>query len=422
MVSLKACQSRIELIVKSQSSPLPSAARPALLIFGILLIAANLRAPFTGVAPLLGMIRANAGMTATEAGMLITLPLLAFAIVSPFAAGVAREYGLERSLFAALVLIGAGIALRSAGAVWCLYLGTAIIGGGIALGNVLLPSLLKRDFPDKTVTLTSAYALTMGVGAAIASVIAIPLAHLFNSEWRLVIGVLIVLPVVAALIWLPQLRNRTSPAKDTATPPHGGEVWRSALAWQVTLFLGLNSFVYYVAVSWLPAILHDAGFSSDKAGSLHGVLQLATAVPGLLLLPIVRKMKDQRMAAFIASIISMVGLFGLLLVPALAMLWIIFFGLGAGAAIILGLAFVSLRASSSHQAAALSGMSQCVGYLLAAAGPPLVGRLHDASGNWTAALAICAALCLVMALLGLLAGRAMHISSASIGRATAKAI
>ncbi|OTP66996.1 MULTISPECIES: CynX/NimT family MFS transporter [Burkholderiaceae] len=408
--------------MKSQSGAAPIVVRPALLIVGILLIAANLRAPFTGVAPLLGLIRANADLTTTEAGMLITLPLLAFAIVSPFAARVAREYGLERSLFAALVLIGAGIAVRSTGTVWCLYLGTAIIGGGIALGNVLLPSLLKRDFPDKTATLTSAYALTMGVGAAIASVIAVPLAQVFNSDWRLVIGAFIVLPIVTALVWLPQLRNRTSPSRDTATPPHGGEVWRSALAWQVTLFLGLNSFVYYVAVSWLPAILHDAGFSSDKAGSLHGVLQLATAVPGLLLLPIVRKLKDQRVAAFIASIISAIGLLGLLLAPSMAMLWIIFFGIGAGAAIILGLAFVSLRASNSHQAAALSGMSQCVGYLLAAAGPPLVGQLHDASGNWNVALAICAALCLVMALLGLFAGRAVHIVTAPIRRATAKAI
>ncbi|KQR73738.1 MFS transporter [Burkholderia sp. Leaf177] len=408
--------------MNSQTSPVPNVARPALLVSGILLIAANLRAPFTGVAPLLGMIRANAGLTTTEAGMLITLPLLAFAIVSPFAARVAREYGLERSLFAALVLIGVGIAVRSTGTVWCLYLGTAVIGGGIALGNVLLPSLLKRDFSDRTATLTSAYALTMGVGAAIASVIAIPLARVFNSDWRLVIGAFIVVPIVTALIWLPQLGSRTSPSRDTATPPHGGDVWRSALAWQVTLFLGLNSFVYYVAVSWLPAILHDAGFSADKAGSLHGVLQLATAVPGLLLLPIVRKMKDQRMIAFLASITSALGLLGLLLAPSFAMVWIILFGLGAGATIILGLSFASLRASNSHQAAALSGMSQCVGYLLAAAGPPLVGRLHDASGNWNVALAICVVLCLVMALLGLFAGRAVHISSAPFRRTTAKVI
>jgi CP family cyanate transporter-like MFS transporter len=407
-------------LVKHPSNPARYLARPALLIAGIMLIAANLRAPFTGVAPLLNEIRQSTHLSATETGMLITLPLLAFAVVSPFAARLAREYGLERSLFAALVLIGLGIAVRSAGSVWSLYLGTGIIGGGIAIGNVLLPSLLKRDFPDKAATLTAAYALTMGLVAAVASAIAIPLSKLVNFDWRLVLGAFVLLPLATGIVWLPQLRNRTPPAKDTATPPHGGEVWHSALAWQVTLFLGVNSFVYYVAVSWLPAILHDAGYSTGQAGSLHGVMQLATAAPGLVLVPLVRRMKDQRLAAFSSSILSMAGLLGLLFAPSLATFWTICFGLGAGAAIILGLMFVSLRASHPHQAAALSGMAQCIGYLLAAGGPPLIGGLHDASGNWNVALGLCAALCFVMAVLGLFAGRAGHIASAPLVHRTAK--
>jgi MFS family permease len=142
----------------------------------------------------------------------------------------------------------------------------------------------------------------------------------------------------------------------------------------------------------------------------------------LLHLPIVRKMKDQRLAAFIASIISAIGSLGLLLAPSVAMLWIILVRIGACTALILGLAFVMLASKNSHQAAALSGMSQCVGYLFTAAGPPLVGRFHDASGNWGLALATCAVLWLVMALPGLFAGRAVHIWSTRNGRATAKAI
>jgi MFS transporter, CP family, cyanate transporter len=182
-----------------------------------------------------------------------------------------------------------------------------------------------------------------------------------------------------------QLRSRTLPANSTAMPPHGGELWRSALAWQVTLFLGLNSFVYYVAISWLPAILRDAGYSPQQAGSLHGLLQLATAVPGLALVPVVRRLKDQRMIACGASVISMAALLGLLLAPAWAAVWTILFGIGTGAGIILGLAFVSLRAVNSLQAATLSGMAQCVGYLLAAVGPTLVGALRmtrSAAGAW----------------------------------------
>jgi MFS transporter, CP family, cyanate transporter len=393
--------------------PVNPVARPALLIAGILLIAANLRASITGVAPLLDMIRGSFELSTTQAGMLITLPLLAFAAVSPFAAHLAKAIGLERSLFAALLLIGVGIVIRSVGPVACLYLGTAIIGSGIAIGNVLLPSLLKRDFPDRIAMLTAIYALVMGVVAAASSAIAIPLARWSGLGWRFAVASLL-LPALAALfLWLPQLANRTLPATGTAVPAHGAPVWRSALAWQVTLFLGLNSFVYYVAISWLPAILHDAGYSPQQAGSLHGLLQLATAFPGLVLVPLVRRMKDQRMAAFVASIISMAGLLGLLLAPAWATAWTVCFGLGAGSTIILGLAFVSLRAAHSQQAAALSGMAQSVGYLLAAVGPALVGGLHDALGNWNAALGLCAALCFVMAVFGLFAGRAIHIGSVS---------
>jgi CP family cyanate transporter-like MFS transporter len=187
-------------------------------------------------------------------------------------------------------------------------------------------------------------------------------------------------------------------------------VWRSALAWQVTLFLGLNSFVYYVTVSWLPTILRDAGYSPEHAGSLHGALQLATAVPALVLVPVVRHLKDQRLAAFSSSIVTMIGLLGLLLAPEWATIWTVLVGIGTGAAIILGLAFVSLRASSAHEAAALSGMAQCIGYLLAALGPTLVGWLHSDLGGWGVPLGLCAALCLVMALFGLLAGRAIYIA------------
>jgi CP family cyanate transporter-like MFS transporter len=396
--------------MQRQSTVASGASRPVWLVAGILLFATNLRAPITGVAPLLDMIQSSLGLGTTAAGMLITLPLLAFAVVSPFAALLAKEYGLERSLFIALVLIGMGILVRSTGPVWSLYLGTWIIGSGIAIGNVLLPSLLKRDFPERIATLTAVYALTMGCVAAISSAIAIPLARFSGLGWRLGIAMFVILPLVSAVIWLPQLGSRTAPAQGTATPPHGGRVWHSALAWQVTLFLGLNSFVYYVTVSWLPTILRDAGYSPEHAGSLHGALQLATAVPALVLVPVVRHLKDQRLAAFSSSIVTMIGLLGLLLAPEWATIWTVLVGIGTGAAIILGLAFVSLRASSAHEAAALSGMAQCIGYLLAALGPTLVGWLHSDLGGWGVPLGLCAALCLVMALFGLLAGRAIYIA------------
>lgn len=384
-------------------------ARPVWLIAGMLCIAMALRAPVTGVAPLIGMIREQLGLSSTAAGMLITLPLLAFAVVSLFAAGLARRFGLERALFGALLLIAFGIVARTQGAAWGLYVGTAIIGSGIAIGNVLLPSLVKRDFPQRVAGLTSAYVLTMSVAAGVASAIAIPLAGLSAGGWRFSTLCLLALPVVSLLLWLPQLSHHTAPASTTTHAPHGGRLWRSPLAWQVTLYLGINSFVFYVAVSWLPAILQDAGYSAERAGSLHGLLQLMSAGPALFLAPVVSRLKDQRGAAFCSAASSFVALAGLIAVPAWATLWIVLLGLGTGGGIILGLAFVGLRASHAQQAAALSGMAQCVGYLFAATGPALMGALHDRLNSWSVALGACAVLCVAMAIIGLYAGRAMQI-------------
>ncbi|WKK18840.1 MFS transporter [Achromobacter insolitus] len=382
---------------------------PILLIAGILCMSMALRAPITGVPPLTGMIREQLGLSATAAGMLITLPLLAFAVVSLFAAGLARRHGLERTLFAAMLLVAAGIAVRTLGPAWSLFLGTAVIGSGIAIGNVLLPSLLKRDFPQQVAGLTSAYVLTMSLAAGLASAIAIPLADLSQATWRFSTGCLLLVPVASALLWLPQLAKHTAPAASTAHAPHGDRLWRSALAWQVTLFLGINSFVFYVGVSWLPAILRDAGYTAERAGALHGLLQLMSAVPALFLAPVVRRLKDQRSAAFCSAVASFVAFAGLIAAPGWATLWIVLMGLGTGGGIILGLAFVGLRASHAQQAAALSGMAQCVGYLFAACGPALAGTLHDAQGNWSMALGLCAVLSLAMAATGLYAGRAIQI-------------
>jgi CP family cyanate transporter-like MFS transporter len=386
--------------------PVSPHSRDGLLLIGIMLIASTLRAPITGVAPMLGMIRETTAISAAQAGVLTTLPLLAFAAISPFAAILAREYGVERALFGALIFVAAGIGLRSSGPVWALFLGTGTLGAGIAVANVLLPSLLKRDFPSRVTGLTGAYALTTGLVAALASAMAIPLAHLPGSGWHAALFSVLVFPIAAIIAWLPQLGLHSAPTKETASPPHGGPIWRSPLAWQVTLFLGLISLVYYIVVGWLPSILMDAGYSAATAGSLHGLSQLATAVPGLVFGPIVRRMKDQRAIAVGVSLTTGISLFGLWQFPSWGMLWVALFGFGTGAAFMLGLALVSLRTSHSRQAAALSGMAQCVGYSLAAAGPPVAGLAHEAAGGWSITLGSCTVLCLFMAAFGSLAGRA----------------
>lgn len=383
------------------------AVRGTILLVGILLIAANLRAPFTGLPPLLGPIQAEYGLSTLATGALTTLPLVAFALLSPLSALFARAYGLERTLFGALAAIALGIVLRSAAGSWSLYLGTAIIGMGIAIGNVLLPSLVKRDFPRNVTSLTGAYALAMGIAAALGSAAVIPLADALGWRWALL--AFLVLPVSSMAVWATQLSGHSRPTTNTASPPHGGKVWHSALAWQVTLFLGPNSTIYYVAVGWLPAILIDAGVSPIEAGTLHGVMQLATAVPGLLLGPLLRRMRDQRLAGGTVCAISAVALLGLEVAPQFAFVWSILFGIGTGAGIILGLSFIGLRTGNAHQAAALSGMSQCIGYLLASVGPMAMGGLHDALGRWDTPLLLCVGLALIAAAMGVLAGRDRNI-------------
>lgn len=377
-------------------------------VVGILFIASNLRAPFTALPPVLQPIQESFGWSTAATGALTTLPLLAFAFLSPFSASLARKFGLERALFGALLSIALGIALRSAGAPWLLYLGTAAIGAGIAVGNVLLPSLVKRDFPHKVAALTGAYALTMGMAAALGSAVMTPLSHALG--WRAALFAFIILPLAAMTVWATQLRSHSAPTtrNDTASAA-GSQVWTSALAWQVTLFLGLNSTIYYVIIGWLPAILVDSGLSAAQAGSLHGMLQLATAVPGLLLGPVLRRMRDQRLAAAAVCMCSAVALLGFSLLPQFALIWSLLFGIGSGAGIILGLAFIGLRTTNAQQAASLSGMSQCVGYLLASIGPIAMGALHDSLHGWSAPLEWSTALAIGAAVMGLLAGRNLTI-------------
>ncbi|EAS9334055.1 MFS transporter [Salmonella enterica subsp. enterica serovar Mountpleasant] len=388
----------------------PRGKQGALLIAGILMIATTLRVTFTGAAPLLETIRSDYGLSTAQTGLLTTLPLLAFALVSPLAAGIARRFGMERSLFAAMLLICAGIALRSLPSATLLFAGTAIIGCGIALGNVLLPGLIKRDFSQHVARLTGAYSLTMGAAAALGSALVVPLA-LHGFGWRGALLMLMLFPLLALLIWLPQWRTTRSANLSSSRALYERGIWRSPLAWQVTLFLGLNSLIYYVIIGWLPTILISHGYSEAQAGSLHGLLQLATAAPGLAIPLILHRFNDQRWIAALVSLLCAVGAAGLWFVPGQAVIWTLLFGFGSGATMILGLTFIGLRASSAHQAAALSGMAQSVGYLLAACGPPVMGKLHDASGSWYLPLSGVTVLAIIMAIFGLYAGRDREIAS-----------
>lgn len=394
-------------------------AHPALVLTGIFLIASCLRSPLTGIGPILDLMSNDLGLSPTLAGMLTTLPLIAFALFSPVSSSLARRMGLEPTLMLALIAVAGGVLLRSEGSAVALFLGTCLIGIGIAIGNVLLPSLLKRDFPTKVSTYTAIYVLIMGIGSSLSSSAAIPMLHLADTlnitaipNWAFSLVGVILLPVIAIIVWLPQMGSHTRPTVDMTEVDTHSYLWRSAAAWQVSIFFGVNSFVMYIFIGWLPTILIDNGYSGHEAGFIHGILQLSTAVPALVLIPLMAKMKDKRALSIVMSALSFIGIVGLLLMPQYAVVWVITFGFSCGGAFILGLSFVGIRTHDAHQTAALSGMAQCVGYLLAATGPIVFGALHEMTGSWDAPLMVAAAASLVLGVLSIPAGKSHVIRKA----------
>ncbi len=377
----------------------------AILILGIFFIATNLRAPVTGIAPVLEDIIASFSLSPSQAGMLTTLPLLAFALASPLANWLAKKLGLEISLFIALLLIGAGLASRLITNLPLLYLGTAIIGVGIAIGNVLLPSLIKRDFPHKVAVMTSAYVLAMAIFGGSYAAIVFPLSQYQDIGWQLALASYGLLTLLGIILWFPQLKYHTKPVKELVNTQANSNVWRQSLAWQITLLLGLNSFFTYIMVAWLPSILIENGISPLQAGAMQGAFQAASAVPGIILIPLLARLKDQRILTSTLALLGALCSFGLLFMPELALFWSITLGFCSGACFILGLSFVSLRTHNSRQAASLSAMAQCIGYLIAATGPMLAGALHDHFNSWAPTLWLCAIASFGCAVFGYLGGR-----------------
>jgi MFS transporter, CP family, cyanate transporter len=376
-------------------------------LIALLLIAANLRPALTGVGPLLETIQNDLRLSATAAGLLGSLPILIFAAFAPLAR-LARQYGAERILLAGLLALIAGTLVRSQGHAAALFGGTLLLATGIAGINVLIPVLVKQHYPERVPAITTAYATVMGGFAALASGVAVPLAHSLPGGWRSSLASWALLAVIALIVWLPQVRaerNKTQAPKDAAPHPP----WRTPLAWQITGYMGLQSTLFYIAVSWFPTILRENGFSPVAAGWMLTLFQVAALVAGLAIPRLIRQFKNQQGLAFGVAALSTVATLGLLIAPSAAAVWMILLGCGAGPSLILALSFMGLRASSQQTAAALSLMAQGIGYLIAAAGPILFGLVHDHTGGWTLALLGTAAVTVLQALCGIGAGRTVKV-------------
>ncbi|MRN51768.1 CynX/NimT family MFS transporter [Paenibacillus monticola] len=385
------------------------------MIVGIIFIAANLRAPLTSVGPLVSLIRENVHISNTLAGLITTVPLIAFALLSPFVPKLGRKYGVERIILISLIFLVIGIAVRSLFGAVTLYVGTAVLGFAITICNVLLPSLIKREFPQQMGTMTGVYSVSMNLCGAIASGISVPLAVGAGLNWQGALGVWGILSVISILFWVPQLKAPAKPATvaSSAGDNHQVNIWRSPLAWQVTLFMGIQSAIFYVLVAWLPEILKDQGISSSQSGWFLSVLIMAS-LPFAFIVPVMAgRMSNQRLLVVVTTILLLIGTLGLFYSSIhLVLFWVIILGFGAGFAFGLSMMFFGLRTQSAHQAAELSGMAQSIGYLLAAIGPALIGYLHDASHSWSVPLLILVGASALLGIIGLGAARNQFVGSA----------
>jgi CP family cyanate transporter-like MFS transporter len=419
-------------VTRIQPAPLSAAPTPArvrlertLLVIGVLALGFNLRGAITSLPPIFPELQARLGLSGAAVSVLAATPVLCFAVVSGFAAALARRLGEERVLFAAIITLAAGLVLRGAAPSVALFPGTILAGAAIAIMNVLLSSLIKRRWPERAGMLIGLYITALSVGAIAGSVVSVPLWQASGGSLLLSLGWLAAPAALAALLWLPQLKSESPPSHRTDPADSGPfarsgarrpAVHRHALAWQVMLFMGLQSLVYYATLSWLPTILRDRGESAAAAGDLLALMGVGNLAVSLVVPVIAQRMRTQH-ALVLPTVAAIAGgLAGLVYAPlGSAVVWALILGAGQNAALALGIFFTAARSPDAATAASLSAFSQAAGYLLASAGPLGVGLLHAATGSWTASLVVLFALTAALLVFGLLAARQRMLPAGPTG-------
>ncbi len=423
----------------------------ALWVMAIMILAFNLRPAITSVGPLLTMIRDEIGLSNWSAGLITSLPLLAFALTSLFAPRIGQRFtNVVAVLFGLLFLVG-GIIVRSVPLTLTLFAGTAFVGMGVGIMNVLLPAVIKEKFPDKTGTMTSVYTTSMKLFAATASGLSIPLALSLGLGWKLSLGVWAVMALIGIAIWVMVMKRekthlqeqkslenennkqKSNTEKDEDAPISDGltenkakgtedqsltknpqsekNIWKSPLAWQVTVFMGTQSFMFYTIISWLPSMLQDQGFSVGAAGWMLSYVQFI-GMPATFLAPIIaERLRNQSGFIIVIGVFITFAFSGMLIggPQYVIIIWVTIIGLALGATISLSLALLGMRARTAVHAGKLSGMAQSIGYMLAAVGPILIGLLYDLSGTWKGPFIAVLVVCVIMTISGSGAGRNKYV-------------
>jgi MFS transporter, CP family, cyanate transporter len=397
------------------SEPTTAAPSPLLLV-GVVLMAANMRPLATSVGPVIHQIDAGMRLSGAAAGLLLTIPVLCFGVIAPLAPPLQRRLGIARTVALILCAVIAGLLVRVSGGVVLLFAGTALAAAGAACGNVLLPVVVRRSFAAHVGRVSAAYTTALVGTAAVAAAVTVPLAHVIGRGWRGGLAIWSAPAIVALIVWLPQLRgSAAAPARDDGRHARMRDITHHRLTWQLTLFFATQSWGFYATLAWLPSIFESHGIGSTNAGLLLGLSGIM-AVPAALAVPsVATRLRNQIRLAVALTAITLVGYGGLLLAPSSApALWALLIGLGQGACFPLALTMIVLRSGSARITAGLSTHVQCVGYLLAAAGPFVIGALHDASGSWTVSLLVLIAILVPQALCGAGAGRARMLPDAVV--------
>lgn len=384
-------------------------------IVALCLVATLMRPAITAVGPVIDRIAQDTGIPLAVLGSLSTIVLITWAVVSPFAHGFGRRFGLGGAVLAAMALLAIGAVVRSlpGSTVW-LWIGTAIIGVALAIGNVLLPAVIKRDFPLRVPMMMGVYSAILGGAGAVASGLAVPIADLTGSDtgagWRLslLITGAAVAPLALFAWWF--ISRHEMRAMRAATPVRASRlgIWRDPVAWQVAGYMGVQSTTFYVLVTWLATMSLDTGRSDTLAGVDVMVYQIFSLV-GSLTVAVAMRGRGARVTPAALPLLGIAGIAGLMFWPDAIGFWVVPLGVFSGLSLGVSLTLMAQRARDHSASSALSGMSQAVGYAIAAVGPALFGAVHALTGSWTLALIILVVSMVLQGVIGVFAARDRYV-------------
>jgi MFS transporter, CP family, cyanate transporter len=358
----------------------PARATPAV-VAAIVLLALNLRTVFAGLPPVLDEVRADLGLSATAAGLLTTGPVLCFGALAPLAPWLARRVALEHVLAGGAALTALGAAARGQGGVLALFAGTLLAGAAVAVTQTVLPILMRTRYPSQTGSLTGAMSLSIGLSAAFASALVVPLDRGLGHRWEPALAAWALPLLVAAVPWLVLGRGAATPVP-AGRPPRV----RDRAAWSLPAFFGVQSAAFFAGLTWLPTILQSHGVGAGRAGLLQAFASVMQAGPAFFVPVLAARRPSQERLLYAIVAAGAVGAVGLLVAPGAPLLWVAMLGIGQGGALGLGLVLPLLRAADDHAAAALTALTLSAGYLVSAVGPWILGAVHDLAGGWSAPL------------------------------------